>query len=576
MSVKQVTDFAFAGQGIATIGKDSLIPLDLGNIERFINSVESQRLRAHLDDINQAIAQAGMTNNKIEWWCFNAATRNPLASRFIYLMLAFRCCVEKIEEAPKESTIVLENVPDTVKIAIARQFGKRISLFDRIAIFSRNLANTAGGIARLTALLFQAWRVSSRHPAKQLPPGSIGLFTFVDGSARHNGDPYFGNLAELLGDELPGTAVEHLAYVYRPYAKRIDEGEIDLSTNYSLLLSYLSWPDYLAAWCKFIGMSLVTRVPELPEAPQCDRAFSTILRDTLRTEISRGAIENYLIYKAFFKIGKSGIFSRIIYPFENKALEKCLLTGLAGSTAVKTTGYQHSSITKRHYAMQLVAGEFVNTPMPDRIITVGEVTRHWLLEHGFPESKVRPGCSLRHKLDFSSNARKAGELPRILFALSSSRYELESTVAFMKTLKERRSDWELGLRCHPNFPSSLLDEHDRAWLKTGITEFTGSSLADNLEWADVLGYVSSTVALEALASGLPVIRLDIEALNPDPLLEPPPFFRECLTVEKFINAVEEFRALDREARTAAVNVARSYVRSYLKPYNDDVVKEFVN
>ncbi len=146
----------------------------------------------------------------------------------------------------------------------------------------------------------------------------------------------------------------------------------------------------------------------------------------------------------------------------------------------------------------------------------------------------------------------------------------------MKTLKERRSDWELGLRCHPNFPSSLLDEQDRSWLKTSITEFTGSALAGNLEWADVLGYVSSTVALEALASGLPVIRLDIEALNPDPLLEPPPFFGECLTVEEFINAVEKFRALDREARTEAVNEARSYVRSYLKPYNDDVIKEFVN
>ncbi len=376
--------------------------------------MDSQCLRTHLDDINQAIAQVGMVNNKIEWWCFNAATRNPLASRFIYLMLAFRCCVEKIEEAPKESTLVLENVPDTVKIAIARQFDNRISFFDQIAIFSRNLANTAWGIARLTAVLFQAWRVSSRHPAKQLPQGSIGLFTFVDGSTRHKGDPYFGNLGELLVEELPGTAVEHLAYVYRPYAKRIVEGEIDLSANYSLLFSYLSGQDYLAAWCKFIGMSLAPWVLELPRATECDSAFKTILRDTLRMEISRGAIENYLIYKAFFKIGKSGIFSRIIYPFENKALEKCLLTGLAGAASVKTTGYQHSSITKRHYAMQLVAGEFDNTPMPDRIITVGEVTRQWLLEHGFPEDKVRPGCSLRHKLDFSINDRRAGESPRIL------------------------------------------------------------------------------------------------------------------------------------------------------------------
>lgn len=48
-----------------------------------------------------------------------------------------------------------------------------------------------------------------------------------------------------------------------------------------------------------------------------------------------------------------------------------------------------------------------------------------------------------------------------------------------------------------------------------------NALADNLAWCDVVVYVSSTVALEALGRGRPVINLVIsDPVDPDPAFLP--------------------------------------------------------
>lgn len=577
MSAKQLADFAFADNAGNLQDSDSRDIYRLDDIESFINASKSRLLDDYLADINQWLAQLGMENNRIEWWSFNAATRNPLASRLIYRLLAFRCCIEKISSAPRTRQVVLENVPASLKRAVAGHFDMQLALPERIRMVVRTLSGTLTGMVKITGQLFQAWRVTARYPAKKLEGGGIALFTFVDGSARDKGDAYFGTLAETLATKMPATDVEHVAYVYRPYLKRIAGGEIDLSSNNSLLLSYLSFRDYVVTWLKFMVLAIRPTRPTMPPDAEWGVPFGEILADTLRQEVSRGAVENYLIFRAFRRLANTGVYSRIIYPFENKALEKCLILALCEATEVTTIGYQHSSITRRHFALQLFPGEFGKIPMPDRIITVGDVTRNWLVTHGFPAGKVVTGCSLRHNLDFNTaDARPAHEPPHILFALSSSKYELETTVSFMKTLKASCGTWELGIRCHPNFPVSILDEADRTWLATNATVFSGSTLASNLEWADVVGYVSSTVVLEALAAGKAIIRLDIEALNPDPLLEPPAFHHICGSPESFKKAVEGIRSRDDSSRKAFTRMAQAYVRSYLMPYTEDVVKEFVS
>ena len=69
------------------------------------------------------------------------------------------------------------------------------------------------------------------------------------------------------------------------------------------------------------------------------------------------------------------------------------------SPATKIIAYQHASISLRHTNFFLAKEESRFTPMPDVIITMGEVTRDILKNKGnFPEHLLRVGCALRQRV----------------------------------------------------------------------------------------------------------------------------------------------------------------------------------
>jgi len=547
---------------------------DLSDIEAFINIADSPHLDYYINSINAWLAQLGMANNKIDWWCFNASTRNPLASRLIYDLLAFHCCIEKIQKVPARERIFLINAPTVLKNAIYSYFGSQTQT-GKATVYLSGLYVSFISILRLTWQLSKAWLTFIPISQKPVKKGAIGLFTFMDGGARTNGDPYFGMLDKMIAEIKPDKQVEHLALVYQPYRKRLADGEEYLRTNYSLLFSYLRSADYFKTWWKYVCMSFKVFKPD-PANKSIPAEYLSILRHTLKSEISRGAAEHYLIYLAFRNLDREKCFDKIVYPFENKSVEKCLLTGLTEGQ-ITTVGYQHSSITKRHYALQLMEGEFDSIPMPDKIITVGDITANWLRNRGnFPPDRVVTGFSLRQTFIDGKHAKaRFTGAPNILFALSSSKYELYRTVLFMQDIKNQLPQWNLGIRCHPNFPLTTLDQKLQNWILEETSVFAGTTLASNLEWADILAYISSTVALESLLAKVPVIRLDLEALNSDPLLNPPALSWECSGIEGFISAVTEIQEMNTNEREKRVIAAKNYVHSYLKPYTENVVTEFI-
>ena len=549
--------------------------LNLVDIEKFINQTENPSLPAYLEEINSGLARLGMENSRVEWWCYNAATRNPLGTRLIYAMLAYRCCLDAIKGRHGVEPVLLANTPRYLQTAINLYHNKtRNFLADSLV----KIGLYINGISRVTILMLQAlllvWRFRSR---KRIPPGSIGLFTYIDGGSRANGDAYFGNLADQIMTNYPGKHVEHLAYLYRPYNQQLARAGIDFSGNYTLLFAYLGLLDVIGTWLKCCWMTVFTTVPETDHLPGWITGYRDILKATMQHEISSGVFEHLLVFTAFSRLAASGEYDRIVYPFENKAIEKCLLLGVQKRRGIRSVGYQHSSITKRHFAFRLKTGEIQALPMPDRVITVGDITYDWMQDNGFPADRLVSGCSLRHKLDFDGKVpAKSWSTVKLLFALSSSRYELQQTVTFLRQIRRQNPQWELGIRCHPNFPLSLLGSHDQAWLKDNVTDYSGTPLSDNLGTTDILVYLSSTVALEALAAGIPVIRLNLELLNADPLLKTPEYYWECADAESFGSAVTEICDIEQAVRESAIESSRRLIMTYLKPFQEKVVSEFLN
>src|SRR5262249_52471045 len=84
--------------------------------------------------------------------------------------------------------------------------------------------------------------------------------------------------------------------------------------------------------------------------------------------------------------------------------------------------------------------------------------------------------------------------------------------------------------------------------------------------SDVVLYVSSTIAIEAISAGIPVVYLDIgDFMNPDPLFDFSEFKWSLTDPAQLIPTLKMIDALtpsDLERRRAA---ARAYALSYLSP-----------
>ena len=136
------------------------------------------------------------------------------------------------------------------------------------------------------------------------------------------------------------------------------------------------------------------------------------------SEMTTGFIDNLIIFRAFRRISKLGQIEKIIYPFENKSLEKLMLLALGN---IKTIGYQHSSVSPRHFSLILSKDEIKINPLPEKIVTIGEITKNWLIDVGnFPEEIIETGVYLRGNRTLKLRKRYFDKKnPKLLFVFSS-------------------------------------------------------------------------------------------------------------------------------------------------------------
>jgi hypothetical protein len=141
---------------------------------------------------------------------------------------------------------------------------------------------------------------------------------------------------------------------------------------------------------------------------------------------------------------------------------------------------------------------------------------------------------------------------------------------------ENGARFELGIRPHPEFPLALLDAPLRTWVGDCAIDLTGTTLNANLEWCDCVAYVSSTVALEAMGRGRPVINLVLaEALNPDPILDPVTFHWTADTPAGLAATLETITALGEAEFEQRRRDGLGYVARYLGPLTPKALEAFL-
>lgn len=409
-----------------------------------------------------------------------------------------------------------------------------------------------------------------RPPAGEAPQAL--LFTYVDSAFRDAPDAFFGALAE----KLPVRAC-HVAFVHSGYLETLPKLAAAKAGRYEPLFGSLRLSDLL--WGLGVSLAAWWRAGRYEAPPLEGMPATPLLRSALRWDLGQGGyFYNVLVYRAARRLLAHWRPKWLLYPYENKALEKMLL--LAAHEACpqcRIVGYQHTSITRRHATLLFADGEAAATPLPERIVTVGEVTRRYLETHGrYPAGIFATGCALRQIRGPLLERRAADGKVRLLLALSSSRRELVEAVDACRRALDADGELELGIRTHPEFPAALLPDELRAWAERKAKNFFGTALASNLEWCDAVVYVSSTVALEALGRGRPVVNLAIsDSLDPDPVLDPVEFHWTVATPAALAAAAREIAALDQFEYQRRQSSARRYLAGYLIEPTADALEAFL-
>ncbi len=495
-------------------------------------------------------------NASLSWWAYTSTAKNllssPLGNEYLGV-LALKC--------------LLGEIPSVRVLIVGASPAQAAALDDgahRVAALGP-LLRACWQFARI----FGAWLARVLRPPAGEPPQAV-IFTYVDRGFHAGPDAFFGTLAAQLS-----VACRHVAFVHSAYRAMVPRVTV---AGYHALFGELRLGDLLWGF----GMTLRAwwRATGYDAPPLGDGIRGTpLLRAALRWDIGQGGyLYNVLVYPTARRLLARWKPRWLLYPYENKALEKMLLAAAREAAPdCRLVGYQHTSITRRHATLLFAEGEAAATPLPDRIVTVGEVTRRFLEQHGrYSEGIFATGCALRQSFGPTIERRPRDGKVRLLLTLSSSRRELADSVDFCRGALAVDASLELAVRTHPEFPVSMLPSQVRGWLAQHARDFTGSPLAANLEWCDAVVYVSSTVALEALGRGRPVINLVLsDPLDPDPVLDAVALHWSADRPEALAAAAREIAALDASRFEEGRAQALDYVARYLKAPTPQALETFL-
>jgi hypothetical protein len=529
--------------------------------------------------LSQWLGGLNCRNASLSWWSYRSTAKNLLSSPLgqrLFEVLAVREAVTRLAgrlEVCGATPGQMEAIAGLLRFNSIPVGGAAYRLRGVRRVWQR-----IEGLMRQAQQAMRVWLGFAFSSASNWRGVQLCLFTYADTARRPNIDGYFGALHDLAGKLRPELRIGHAAYVYAPYRSRLRElQQVDGARTFALfsLLQPLDLVRALAAAAR----ALFPRPVLAGEAGTAFRALAPLLEEALVEDVKVGGyLHNLLVYRAVQRLVERSDVRMLVYPYENKSLEKALLLGARASRpALPIIGYQHTSITRRHLTLRFEPGEAAVTPLPDRIVTVGQVTRSYLERHGnYPAGIFVTGCALRQAWDaVLPRAPRPGKPPRVLLALSSSRAELVEAVAFVRSAAERHA-LEVGIRPHPNFPLTLLPADLRAWIGESATDFSGTPLAQNLEWCDAVAYVSSTVALEALMRGRPAVNLRLsDAIDPDPLLEPAALTWKVDSPEGLIAALAELRDLDGEAFAQRQSASIEKMKEYFRPISNEALAHFL-
>jgi len=387
-------------------------------------------------------------------------------------------------------------------------------------------------------------------------------------------DPFFGRLAEYLSGRLPeGVRVLTVVTNFDGDDERlaaVSRGEV------APLEYFLSAADIVCGCVRLLAGRIFGRLRLVGPVLLDGRDIGPDLARAFRGRAGGMSLHQYLHRAAARAIAERFRVEGAAMTFEGNGWERMLVTGLKERQPdVRVTGYQHSVVCQAGAGVFPGRFEAVHGPLPDLVLTVGDIPAEIIREYGaFPPDRVKAACALRYEYlrGLKPTARSAddGE-PFTVLVAPEGMAEAVDLIRYALDQAVRCPDVRFRIRTHPLTPlRTYLEALGRSLEAYPNVEVSGfAEVAEDISRCDALLYWGSTVALEGLMIGVPLIHYDRgDMLSYDPLFR---FDRFKWTVSRetpLADVVGEIRRLDQAVRDRLSGEGRAYIERYFLPVTD--------
>lgn len=517
------------------------------------------------------------------WWANALSEKNEMLSSFYARFAVFYAFGRWLKEHPAEDCIVVcdDGLWESVCSLLLR--GHRVSGSRRTI---KRLTKTARNLLRyVIKLMLACWReiyrmVLSRWLLKiedrldSLREARV-IKSWVDHRSYRAGpyqDAYFPDLLDYLQEHKIPNLV--LADIIQDFPRRLADIMRDRQNFIVPIEYFLSpldlWRAFIAQWVHRPCLSRRTVFDSLD--------VTALLRDEFDECFSSTKFFNNVLY--YFKI--RGLARRLdmhsfIYTFENYAWEKmCLLALKDSGRDIRTIGFQHAFIAKNSFRYLLGEDEFRIVPSPDRILTMGDVTRRILASYGgWPQNIFKTGCALRQSQTMSATHNAYARSRDLLVAFTMTRADSINIFEFIYAAGLDKYPYKIYLRFHPQTPVQEVLKALSFKLPSNFVISQAASLSEDLKRAGVVLYTFTTVCLEALLNGIPAVYLDVnKPLDLDPLFECQHLKERAGRPEELKGKIDRLFGLQETEYTRSLNEARGYLKDYFYPVNEEALALF--
>lgn len=532
-------------------------------------------------------------NGSLLWWAMNFTNKNPLLTGLYNNIYKFLTLTKLIRNGCDENLVVIyagNALAGHIKRWADKKGHHHLSRPILISIKSKlsfpHMLHSIPALFIFYAFLKAVVRkVVSRVLLSKIQSGFkkdyIIITQFENSSFRNDGvfyDVYFGQLCEFLKSEnrafmTCGYVSCTLKNIIRSIRKNTRGDRIYPLEYFICFGGFLkclkdSLAGYLGRHAGFNGDMKIH-----------GEDVAGFIKNEIDNAFSTGQVfVNLSIYYSVKGLVERMHVGKILYPFENRSWEKMILLAAREATdSIKLNGYQHASLTSKHINFILEKDEAKNIPFPDEIITMGYVTKDMMTGiFNFPKDKVKAGCALRKAFPPLKYVRDRfpGRVNRILTALASNVSEYVRATEFLDSAFADSQPYKLIIRPHPaiDFKKAL-----RIYRPRRIKyELDGLALYDSLKACDLVIYASSTVAIDAIFLGIPVVHIELDNLSTcDPMFNVSYLKWACSNPRELIQLIENISKIDNMAFLDMQKKAREFAESYCVPVTNDAMEAFV-